>query len=88
MDIYDILFDLAELLVPLFIVGLILIWMMRDVPKEDRPWNFLKRRIGGNLTPGEIEKKKEDAKDKVELKMMASNFAFTNVPRNLSLIHI
>ena len=36
MDVYDILFDVAEVLVPLFIVGLILTWMFRDVPKEDR----------------------------------------------------
>ena len=83
MDIYDILFDVAELLVPLFIVSLILIWMFRDVPKEDRPWAILKRHITGNLNKKEMEAKKERSDMRAEATMMASRFAFTNVPRHL-----
>ena len=83
MDIYDILFDVAELLVPLFIVGLILIWMFHDVPKEDRPWAILKRHITGNLNKEEMEAKKERSDQIAELTMLASRFAFTNVPRHL-----
>lgn len=83
-----VVFDVLELIIPLGIFAAILLWMFHDIPVEDRPWNFLKRRISGNLTKGEIEKKKEDAKDKVELKMMASNFAFTNVPRYLLALAI
>jgi len=83
MDIYDILFDVAEALVPLFIVSLILIWMFRDVPKEDRPWAILKRHITGNLNKEEMEAKKERSDQRAELTMMASMFAFTNVPRHL-----
>jgi len=83
MDIDDILFDVAELLVPLFIVSLILIWMFRDVPKEDRPWAILKRHITGNLNKKEMEAKKERSDMRAEATMMASRFAFTNVPRHL-----
>ena len=83
MDIDDILFDVAELLVPLFIVSLILIWMFRDVPKEDRPWAILKRHITGNLNKEEMEAKKERSDQRAELTMLASRFAFTNVPRHL-----
>ena len=83
MDIDDILFDVAELLVPLFIVGLILIWMFHDVPKEDRPWAILKRHITGNLNKEEMEAKKERSDQIAELTMLASRFAFTNVPRHL-----
>jgi hypothetical protein len=82
MDIYDILFIL-EPLVPLFIVGLILIWMFHDVPKEDRPWAILKRYITGNLNKEEMEAKKERSDQIAELTMLASRFAFTNVPRHL-----
>jgi len=83
MDIDDILFDVAELLVPLFIVSLILIWMFHDVPKEDRPWAILKRHITGNLNKKEMEAKKERSDMRAEATMMASRFAFTNVPRHL-----
>ncbi len=83
MDIDDILFDVAELLVPLFIVSLILIWMFHDVPKEDRPWAILKRHITGNLNKEEMEAKKERSDQRAELTMLASRFAFTNVPRHL-----
>jgi hypothetical protein len=82
MDIYDILFIL-EPLVPLFIVGLVLIWMFHDVPKEDRPWAILKRYITGNLNKEEMEAKKERSDQIAELTMLASRFAFTNVPRHL-----
>ncbi|DAC67566.1 TPA: DUF3592 domain-containing protein [Candidatus Thalassarchaeaceae archaeon] len=82
MDIYDILFIL-EPLVPLFIVGLVLIWMFHDVPKEDRPWAILKRHITGNLNKEEMEAKKERSDQIAELTMLASRFAFTNVPRHL-----
>jgi hypothetical protein len=83
MDIDDILFDVAELLVPLFIVSLILIWMFHDVPKEDRPWAILKRHITGNLNKEEMEAKKERSDQRAELTMLASRFSFTNVPRHL-----
>lgn len=83
MDVYDILFDVAEVLVPLFIVGLILTWMFRDVPKEARPWAMLKRRITGNLNKEEMEAKKERSDMRAEATMLASKFAFTNVPRHL-----
>lgn len=76
-------FDILELIIPLGILTALLFWMFRDIPPEARPWNFFKRRITGNLTEGEIEKKKADENEKVWLKMMASNFAFTNVPRIL-----
>ncbi|MAJ18344.1 MAG: hypothetical protein CMA06_00700 [Euryarchaeota archaeon] len=83
MDVYDILFDVAEVLVPLFIVGLILTWMFRDVPKEARPWAMLNRRITGNLNKEEMEAKKERSDMRAEATMLASKFAFTNVPRHL-----
>lgn len=82
MDIYDILLIL-EPLAPLLFIGLFLIWMFHDIPKEERPWAILKRRITGNLNKDEQESKKERSDTRAELTMMASMFAFTNVPRHL-----
>ena len=82
MDIYEILWIL-EPLAPLLFIGLFLIWMFHDIPKEDRPWAILKRRITGNLNKDEQESKKERSDQRAELTMLASRFAFTNVPRHL-----
>ena len=78
MDIYEILLilePLAPAVAPLFFLGLILIWI--------RPWAMLKRRITGNLNKEEMEAKKERSDQIAELTMLASRFAFTNVPRHL-----
>ena len=82
MDIYEILWIL-EPLAPLLFIGLFLIWMFHDIPKEERPWAILKRRITGNLNKDEQESKKERSDQRAELTMLASRFAFTNVPRHL-----
>ena len=82
MDIYEILLIL-EAWAPLWVFGLMLIWFFRQFPKEDQPWAMLKRRITGNLNKEEMEAKKERSDHIAELTMMASKFAFTNVPRHL-----
>jgi hypothetical protein len=82
MDIYEILWIL-EPLAPLLFIGLFLIWMFHDIPKEDRPWAILKRRITGNLNKKEMEAKKERSDMRAEATMLASRFAFTNVARHL-----
>ena len=82
MDIYEILLIL-EAWAPLWVFGLMLIWFFRQFPKEDQLWAILKRRITGNLNKEEMEAKKERSDHIAELTMMASKFAFTNVPRHL-----
>ncbi len=83
-----VVFDVLELIIPLGIFAAILLRMFHDVPKEHRPWHMIRRRLTGNLTKEEMKEKQNKAQEKIELKLMASNFAFTNVPRNLLVFAI
>ncbi len=64
--------------------GFVILWMLRFVVEMVLDVSqILKRHITGNLNKEEMEAKKERSDQRAELTMMASMFAFTNVPRHL-----
>ena len=64
--------------------GFVILWVLRFVVEMVLDVSqILKRHITGNLNKEEMEAKKERSDMRAEATMMASKFAFTNIPRHL-----